>query len=42
MSEEAAKAAETTEEKPTITIAEAPASEAPAGPEDVHYQAVEK
>ncbi len=46
MSEEAAKAAEaveeTTEAAPTITVAEATAPEAPAEPEDVHYQAVEK
>ena len=49
MSEEAAKAAEsaeevteTTEAVPTTTVAEAPAPEPAAEPEDVHYQAVEK
>jgi hypothetical protein len=46
MPEEAAKAAEaveeTTEATPTETPAEASAPEAPAEPEDVHYQAVEK
>ena len=46
MSEEAAVAVEaieeTTEAAPTITVAEAPAPETPAEPEDVHYQAVEK
>lgn len=43
MSEEAVQTAEATEETPTITVAEAPAAAAaPAEPEDVHYQAVEK
>lgn len=45
MPEEAVQAAEEGGEKPVATeenTAEAPAAEAPANPEDVHYQAVEK